>query len=534
MPQARPRRISVSYILVFSTLFGIVLTLPGPLAPQNSEASRLAQSAAQKYQAGDIDGAISGYRQASTLQPNDPNILFALAQVLGDQGNTQEATADYQRALELYDQLQVRSTFGGVNFKPNMAMIWNNLAVLEVRDKHYDDARSAIEHAFGLWPNPNSVPARFLVTRGMIQEGLKQPQDAARSYQAALQKDPRNADAFLDLGTLLLAHAQTDDALRILQRGTTVAPDDPEMFAALGNAFAKKDNWPEAANAYGKSLSLGPDHAETMFNLATALQHQGKTAESLEILQRAHQVAPGDAAISASLAAALASSGKGKEASSVLASTAFKPLTDDPWTSYTRATALSDQGQKANALALTNDILHTKPDFPEAIALWGSLMLEMNRGREAAKAVAAALAAHPESAELLNTTGLVQMAEMHLPQAESSFLKALTLKPTLLDARVNHAITLLLQHRGAPAIAEFREVLKTDPSNLKAHSNLAAALFESGKYAQACEEYSRAVELSPADPDLRENLGTAFQKAGRMEESKKAFAVAKHLRGSSQ
>jgi len=161
-------------------------------------------------------------------------------------------------------------------------------------------------------------------------------------------------------------------------------------------------------------------------------------------------------------------------------------------------------------------------------------MLEMNRVREAVKPVADALAAHPGSAELLNTSGLVQMAEMHLPQAEDSFLKAINLKPTLLDARVNHAIVLLLEHRRVPAIAEFREVLRTDPRNLKAHSNLAAALFESGQYAQSCDEYSHAVELSPQDPDLRENLGTALQKAGRADDSEKAFAAAKRLRGASR
>jgi tetratricopeptide (TPR) repeat protein len=428
MPQARPRRILVLFLVLSSTLFAAALT-PSSLPAQNSEAARLSQSAAKKYQAGDVDGAIAIYRQASALQPDDPNILFALAQALGDQGKTEEATTDYQKTLQLYDQLQAHSSTAGLTFKPNMAMIWNNLAVLYVRDKHYDDARSAIDHAFSLWPTPNSTPARFFVTRGMVQEGLKQPQEAVQSYQTALQKDPRNADALLDLGSLLLTHSQTDDALRILQRGTTLAPDEPDMFTALGNAFAKKDDWPEAANAYNKSLSLRPDHAETIFNLAAALQHQGKSAESLYVLQRAHQIAPGDPAISASLAAALASTGKKKEATTVLASTTAKPLSDDAWTSYTRATALSDQGQKANALALITDVLHAKPDFPEATALWGSLMLEMNRGREAVKPVADALAAHPDSAELLNTTGLVQMAEMQLPQAEASFAKALTLNP---------------------------------------------------------------------------------------------------------
>jgi tetratricopeptide (TPR) repeat protein len=306
MPQARPRPRFVHLLLGILFLPSLV----SPLFAQNPEAKRLAQSAAQKYQAGDLDGAITDYRQASTLQPNDPNILFSLAQALGDHGSTLEAAADYQKSLQLYEALQSRATGTSVSFKPNMAMIWNNLAVLYCRDKQYDDARSAVDHAFSLWSNPNSVPGRFFVTRGMVLEGLKQPDPAMQSYQTALQKDPRNSDALLDLGTLLLTRSQTDDALRILQRGATVAPGDPDMFAALGNAFAQKGSWPEAADAYNKSLALRPDHLETMFNLSTALQHQAKTSDALEILQRAHQVAPSDPAISASLAAMLASTGK--------------------------------------------------------------------------------------------------------------------------------------------------------------------------------------------------------------------------------
>src|SRR5215475_832485 len=113
--------------------------MPHTLSSQEPEADRLVRSAAQKYQAGDLDGAIATYRQASALKPNDPAILFSLAQALGDQGTTEEAAANYQKSFQLYDQLQARASISGTNYKPNMAMIWNNLAVLYVRDKHYDD-----------------------------------------------------------------------------------------------------------------------------------------------------------------------------------------------------------------------------------------------------------------------------------------------------------------------------------------------------------------------------------------------------------
>jgi hypothetical protein len=59
----------------------------GPLAAQKTEVNRLMQTGSQKYQAGDMDGAITDFRQAAVLQPGDPSVLFALAQALGDRGS---------------------------------------------------------------------------------------------------------------------------------------------------------------------------------------------------------------------------------------------------------------------------------------------------------------------------------------------------------------------------------------------------------------------------------------------------------------
>src|ERR1700737_2578355 len=267
-----------------------------PLAAQSAEGNRLMQAGAQKYQAGDLDGAVAVYHQAAALQPNDPNILFALAPALGDQGTLPEAEQIYLKLPSLYEQLQSHAA-QGVTYRPSVAMVWNNLAALYCRDNRFDDAHPASDSAFAVWPTPNSTPAQFFITRGLVLDGLKQPNPAIQAYLTAIQKDPRISDAYLNLGTLLLVQSRTDDALKVLQKGVSVSPNDGDMFAALGSAFANKDLWNDAASAYRKSLHLRPHRPEIMFNLATSLEHLGKTSESLEVLKRAHQLAPGDVAI---------------------------------------------------------------------------------------------------------------------------------------------------------------------------------------------------------------------------------------------
>jgi tetratricopeptide (TPR) repeat protein len=500
-----------------------------PLAAQNAEVSRLMQAGAQKYQAGDLDGAVAVYHQAAALRPNDPNILLALAQALGDQGTLVDAEQIYLKLPSLYEQLQSHAA-QGVTYRPSIAMVWNSLAALYCRENRFDDARAANDRALAAWPTPNGAPAQFFVTRGLLLDGLKQPNLAIQAYLTAIQKDPRASDAYLNLGTLLLVQYRTDDALKVLQKGVSVSPNDGEMFAALGNVFAKKDLWNDAASAYRKSLDLRPDLLEIMFNLAISLEHLGKTSESVEVLQRAHQLAPGDATISASLGAALVKTGKNSEAETFVSPASGKPAGEDAWSSYTRATALADENRNVQALALVSDALRAKPDFPEATALWGNLQLETGHSREAVKPVADALAAHPDSPELLNTTGLLQMAEMHLAEAEASFSKALAKKPEFLEAQANQGVALLLQHRRAAAISEFQGVLKVDSRSLKAQANLATAYYELARYPEACDAFAKAVQLSPEDAVLRTNLALALQKAGRAAEAKQVFADAQRLR----
>jgi tetratricopeptide (TPR) repeat protein len=171
-----------------------------------------------------------------------------------------------------------------------------------------------------------------------------------------------------------------------------------------------------------------------------------------------------------------------------------------------------------------------KPDFPLALALQSNLLVEQGNFKEAAASLTPALAAHPENAELLNSAGLLALAQKDGKSAEADFARSVALKPDYLDAAVNHAIAVNFLGRHIEAITEFQKALQAEPQNLKAQANLAAALFELRRYAEASSAFARAVELSPQDPDLHTNLGLALEKAGKPEQAKRAFAEAQSLR----
>src|SRR6266404_4572578 len=134
-----------------TAFFLVALLFAVSLPAQKPDLTRLMQSGSQKAQAGDLEGAIVDFRQAAALQPGDPNVMFALAQALGDQGSLAESEQTYLKLFPIYDQLQSRASITGATYKPSMAMAWNNLAAIYCRDHRFEDARTALDHAFTAW-----------------------------------------------------------------------------------------------------------------------------------------------------------------------------------------------------------------------------------------------------------------------------------------------------------------------------------------------------------------------------------------------
>jgi len=141
----------------------------------------LLQQGQKLYREGKLDEAIAILRRDAAQRPNDPNVSFALAAALTDQGSLQEAENVYKKTILLYQQQQAREAGSGVNYKPNIAMCVNNVAVIYQREKKYDRAEATIQLAMTVWNNAKTTPANFFVTQGIIS-GAEQKRTGARKF----------------------------------------------------------------------------------------------------------------------------------------------------------------------------------------------------------------------------------------------------------------------------------------------------------------------------------------------------------------
>jgi tetratricopeptide (TPR) repeat protein len=163
---------------MISHMFRIFLCCLFLFVPIGASAQTVAASDAElrqgqkMYLDGDLAGALSHYRQVALSRPNDPNVLFLIAQALGDQGLLPEAEVTYLKAIPLYQQLQTRPG-SGVTYQPNIAMTLNNLAAIYSREKRFDEASKAIEQALTVCLVQSRRLQRCLLREALFLKGNK-------------------------------------------------------------------------------------------------------------------------------------------------------------------------------------------------------------------------------------------------------------------------------------------------------------------------------------------------------------------------
>ena len=108
--------------------------------------------------------------------------------------------------------------------------------------------------------------------------------------------------------------------------------------------------------------------------------------------------------------------------------------------------------------------------------------------------------------------GVMAFRSAHFPQAVNHFQEAVTLDPTLLNAKLFLATAYSQQYvpggqsaqnlkMGQLAIDSYGQVLKTDPDNKAALGNIGQIYYEMQKFDQAKEYQERLLKIDPNNPE---------------------------------
>lgn len=159
-------------------------------------------------------------------------------------------------------------------------------------------------------------------------------------------------------------------------------------------------------------------------------------------------------------------------------------------------------------------------------------MAEQAAGRldEAIALFDQALSLRPDFPEALVAGGFILQRKGHAAGALAFYNRALELKPDDALGWFNSGV-LLLEHDNAPeALVRLERACALRPNHAGAHCNRGAAYFELGRLEEALEAYGRAIALDDAMAQTHLNLGNALMRLGRYRDARQAYFRAAALR----
>ena len=142
----------------------------------------------------------------------------------------------------------------------------------------------------------SELPARTKadLSETLYQNGLESlwlgNYESALSYfQNAVNKNPRRADAWTQVGYCKVKQGKNAEAIRAYERALELKPTAAEIHNKLGDAYYYAGRLLDAIDSYSQAVRLEPNYAEAYYNLAVTYYETGNrtmAATEARILQK--------------------------------------------------------------------------------------------------------------------------------------------------------------------------------------------------------------------------------------------------------
>lgn len=344
---------------------------------QNGRAHYLLGSAL--FAIGNLSMAESEWREAIRLRPDLIAAREALAALAARRGDTAllEATVD---------QLIANDTSN-----PRWYIL---RATAEMSSGKKDLANADLLKAISVAPN-NPIGYASLGNLRLMQGKL---QEAEKSYETALEKDPRFADALQGLmalymqqnqpdkalaridaqiqrapdvsayytyrGTLLMTGNSLDGAIQAFSKAVDLNPNNVDAFALLGQCYVAKGSLNDAILNYEKAVKINPYDARSFVLLGSLEYSRGDFKRADEMYRKALGIEPDYPLAANNLAYLMLERGGNVDVAASLAQVARRGMPEEPTAADTLAWAYYKKGAYNLAIDLLTEALRASPNNP--------------------------------------------------------------------------------------------------------------------------------------------------------------------------
>lgn len=207
-------------------------------------------------------------RQLQKLEPENPELIYIAYRLYSDLAGQSLLSL----SLVAPDSAQMHAAIGHVDAMQNQ----NEAAITEFRK------------ALALDPK---LPGAEYELAQLLQNAndVKQQQEAASIYEAALKANPYDEPSAVALGDMNLTQGNFKQAKIYFDRALKIDPSDAEANFGLAKTLIGMNESKQALPILEKAVQLDPTNASAHFRLATLYRQEGREQDArqqLEIFQR--------------------------------------------------------------------------------------------------------------------------------------------------------------------------------------------------------------------------------------------------------
>ena len=185
-----------------------------------------------------------------------------------------DSTALFRRAIEV---------------SPSSDVAYCNLASDALAAGRLEEAEQLAQKAIDIGPNR----AQNYVTHGIVLQQLGRHAKAGAAFLDAVQRDPSNPTALINLAIELAQAGQVDKAVAICQGALQIAPDFAEAHRCMATLLASQPHREQDAVAQAEiAVKLSPNDPRAHVTLGQTLERAGRRAEAAAQFAVALSMAP--------------------------------------------------------------------------------------------------------------------------------------------------------------------------------------------------------------------------------------------------
>ncbi|MCH6255347.1 tetratricopeptide repeat protein [Puniceicoccaceae bacterium K14] len=460
---------------------------------------------------GEPDKAMETYKKISEIFPNNPQSEYLIGRIRLEQRNIDAAEESFNEALKR---------------DPDFPPAIEELAKIDFANKRFPQALERVETSIS--EAPESAPLHYL--KGMIHTNLNSDEDARKSFERAIELEPKNAKAHLAIAQSYSKTGNLDQAIEAYLTTLKIAPDLIIAKFQLANHYEFRKEYEAAQEQYLEILEDTPNSPVVYNNLAYLLsEYLNQKEKAFEYAKQARELAPEDPMIADTLGW-IAYQRKEYKWSYDLISEAHKQLPNAGEITYHLGMAAfrlgyQEEAQEKLTVARTaNESEAINSEIDKALSIL--TMDENDVTPENIAALEDALKANAEDSVLLYKLAKLYLATNKLEESASLVEKIIELDSSHADA----SFLLVDIYQKSSQSERALEVAKSNynkyPDNFRASFQLGKLVLKMRDFDWSYTLLSRAYQAEPSLEDLAYNFSIAAFAIGDLENASEAASQA--------